>query len=51
MPKIKDNNQIGIIVLFLYPIPNSRILPLVLYKHKGLYICIIPKIIINNNDK
>ena len=32
-----DNNHKGNIVLFLYPTPNSRILPSVLYKNDGLF--------------
>ena len=47
MPKIIDNNQIGKIVLFLYPIPNSRILPSALYKNAGFAICIVVKRTIN----
>lgn len=34
-----DNNQIGIIVLFLYPTPNKRMLPSKLYNISGLTSC------------
>jgi len=39
----------GKIVLFLYPIPKSLTLPLVLYKKEGFAICIMLKITINKN--
>ena len=35
MPKTIDNNQIGNIVLFLYAMPNSLMLPSLLYKNAG----------------
>ena len=38
----------GKIVLFLYEIPNTRILPFLLYKNPGFAICIRIKIVINN---
>ena len=42
-----DSNQIGKIVLFLYPIPNSLILPSLLYRKDGLVNTIIPNKNIN----
>jgi len=39
-----ENNQIGNIVLFLYPIPNTRRLPSDLNKNAGFVNCIIKKI-------
>jgi hypothetical protein len=44
MPKIIASNQTGIIVLFLYPTPNSLKLPSLLYKKAGLMYCIREKI-------
>jgi len=38
-----ENNQIGNIVLFLYPIPNTRKLPSDLNKKAGFINCIIEK--------
>jgi len=49
MPKTIDINQIGKMVLFRYPIPNSRRLPSILYKNPGFPIVIVPKITKNNN--
>jgi hypothetical protein len=43
-----DNNQKGIMVLFLYPTPKSLKLPSGLNKNKGLIKNIALKIIINN---
>jgi hypothetical protein len=37
MPKMMANNHIGKMVLFLYPIPNGRILPSGLYKNDGFH--------------
>ena len=42
-----DNSQIGNIVLFLYPIPNSLILPSLLNKKAGFIYWIAPNIIKN----
>ena len=39
-----ENNQIGNIVLFLYPIPKTRKLPSDLNKNEGFVNCIIKKI-------
>ena len=39
-----ENNQIGNIVLFLYPIPKTRKLPSDLNKNTGFVNCIIKKI-------
>jgi len=47
MPKMIDRSHIGKMVLFLYPIPNSRILPSILYKNPGFPICIVVKRTIN----
>ena len=47
MPRIIDNSQIGKIVLFLYPTPNSLKLPSGLYKNTGFIVCTIQKIITN----
>jgi hypothetical protein len=38
-----ENNQIGNIVLFLYPIPKRRRLPSDLNKNAGFKYCIIEK--------
>lgn len=38
IPKRMEKSHIGIIVLFLYPTPNSRILLSILYKKCGLII-------------
>ena len=43
-----DINQMGKIVLFLYPTPNSRKLPSDLYINAGFDVWIIPNNIINN---
>ena len=47
MPKTSDINQIGKIVLFLYPTPNSRILPSFLNRKSGLVQKVIPNKIEN----
>ena len=47
MPKTTDNNQIGRIVLFLKPIPNSLMLPSVLYKKDGFSNCMEENITTN----
>ena len=39
-----ENNQIGNIVLFLYPIPKTRKLPSDLNNNEGFVNCIIKKI-------
>ena len=44
MPKTREHNQIGKIVLFLYPIPNSRMLPSDLNRKSGLVQKMAPKI-------
>ena len=37
MPKMIASNHIGKMVLFLYPIPNGRMLPSDLYKNVGFH--------------
>jgi len=39
IPKRIENNHIGMIVLFLYPIPNSLTLLSELYKNAGFVKC------------
>ena len=43
-----ENNQTGIIVRFLYPTPNTLMLPSLLYKKSGLKSWTTPNIIVNN---
>lgn len=42
MAKIKEYNHMGNMVLFLYPTPNTRKLPSVLYKKAGFMYWVTP---------
>lgn len=47
IPKRIENNQIGIIVLFLYPMPNSLTLLSDLYRNAGFIKCTNEKMLMN----